>query len=583
MADSIESLSTIYKQLNILFCDIDIYMDITGNPITGQDLAPSDTPTFNGAVLTGELDMQNNKIINTADPTNPQDVATKTYVDTAVGGGFDQSLNTTDNVSFADVNITNSSRTLVIPKFDNTGNFVSSDLKIEETKTEDIYSLENTDPVFRIRNTGVGNARLEFISGVAQFGELSYNSVTGLNLELNGQGSLKFQPTGEITINNNLDILSNDITNIGTGPGAFPSLFTTLTTLSNDKVSKAGDEMTGSLELGYTAPQLKLKDTSAVLGATGSILYQDSNEDNYAIVTATKSIGGSLKLGYGTGGAELNISDNNDIYPSISGGDLGRSGNRWDTYNGINVNLEDENPSIIINGTGGGAPSSKIGLQIGGVEGASIELNSLSNLKIKTVSNLLQFENDGELINMNDGGYLYPQNAVQDLGLIANRWRDLYIQNINMTGSIVGQVKPYGEFYMQNNATETILTVPTTPVKVAGTTITGQNNQFIHTTNRLQYTGTETKIFKLNASFSWELSSGVADLASMYIYKNGVVITKSRLQGKMNDTLANYPRNASITILESLSTNDYVELWVSNDGNTNNMIVSYIQFNITEV
>ena len=53
--------------------------------------------------LTGDLAAGTNKITGLGDPTAAQDAATKNYVDTNGGNPFDQDLNTTDDVEFAEV------------------------------------------------------------------------------------------------------------------------------------------------------------------------------------------------------------------------------------------------------------------------------------------------------------------------------------------------------------------------------------------------------------------------------------------------------------------------------------------------
>jgi len=53
------------------------------------DLSAAATPTFAGLTLNGEIDMTSDKIVNVADPTSDQDVATKAYVDTVSGGLVD--------------------------------------------------------------------------------------------------------------------------------------------------------------------------------------------------------------------------------------------------------------------------------------------------------------------------------------------------------------------------------------------------------------------------------------------------------------------------------------------------------------
>ena len=78
-----------------------VYDTITTSPAQGQftitdvggsddvvdlGLQTSDSPTFAGLTLNGQIDMTSDKIVCVADPTNDQDVATKAYVDNSAAG-----------------------------------------------------------------------------------------------------------------------------------------------------------------------------------------------------------------------------------------------------------------------------------------------------------------------------------------------------------------------------------------------------------------------------------------------------------------------------------------------------------------
>lgn len=59
-----------------------------------------------GDTLTGTLNMNSNKISNLLDPIDPQDGATRAYVLANAGAVYNQSLNTTDSVTFNNMTTT---------------------------------------------------------------------------------------------------------------------------------------------------------------------------------------------------------------------------------------------------------------------------------------------------------------------------------------------------------------------------------------------------------------------------------------------------------------------------------------------
>lgn len=552
---------------------------ITSNPFD-QDLNTTDSPTFTG------LDLSNGKLTNLSNGTDPNDAVNKSQLDTKQDAPL-------------------SSLTLVIPKYDNSGNLTNSDIIIEETKVGDNYVLENTLPDFTLRSTGTNSCALRFESDNTNKGQISYNS-SNTDFRISSDGANLIFDSGNIT---HESVLPNFIIKqAGTGgatslrfsdnSGDKANLSYNLT--GTDVLSMAAGGATLSFDAGNIIanpsgatpqfiirrsgrPELILENTT---GNTGLIEFQDNGGSQTARIEAIANA--LLVQGRPNTGIALNITG--DVLPGKNDGtaNLGIGGNplsSWNTVYSKDLYLRKDSPSITLRNDTPTLSSALISFQDStATEKASIAFVNDQSLSLRADTSVsLITQSIGKSVQMDSNGHLIPGSLTQDLGTVSNTWRTLYAQNINLTGSIVGQVKSYGELTMFGNATATNIAITGIPVKVAGTTTAGLNNDFTHTNNRLTYTGTQAKIFNLQATFTWELASGVADLASMWIYKNGSVIGKSRLQGKMNDTLANYPRNASITILESLSQNDYVELWVSNDGATNNMLVSYIQFNAIEI
>jgi len=124
-----------------------------------------------------------------------------------------------------------------------------------------------------------------------------------------------------------------------------------------------------------------------------------------------------------------------------------------------------------------------------------------------------------------------------------------------------------------NNATGTIFVssavltpIPgaNSPVKAMGNTTPTNLFRFDTngTNNRLQYTGTKTRIFNISASLSLTSTTN-NQVLSIYFAKNGTVLNSTRIQRKIG-TGADIGA-ASISGTVELVTGDYIELWLAND------------------
>jgi len=122
----------------------------------------------------------------------------------------------------------------------------------------------------------------------------------------------------------------------------------------------------------------------------------------------------------------------------------------------------------------------------------------------------------------------------------------------------------FGSLYFSSAATTTLSAA--TPAKAAGTTAAMLNNNFTaSTTNRLTYTGTTTLYFKVECTVTMTHSGTASTLASIWLYKNGSVVTGTEIQRDVADT-GDFGAGATHAIMQ-LETDDYVELWVeTSDG-----------------
>lgn len=127
------------------------------------------------------------------------------------------------------------------------------------------------------------------------------------------------------------------------------------------------------------------------------------------------------------------------------------------------------------------------------------------------------------------------------------------------------------QYYMNGNATTTVITTVDVAEKVLGTTTNATVTQkFTHTDNRATYVGSVTRFFKVLATLSVE--SGNNNQIGCYIFKNGIELTESEVYGTTNGS--GRAENVAIQTLVELTTNDYIEIYVENSTSTQNITVT---------
>jgi hypothetical protein len=135
--------------------------------------------------------------------------------------------------------------------------------------------------------------------------------------------------------------------------------------------------------------------------------------------------------------------------------------------------------------------------------------------------------------------------------------------------------------YMQNNATATVITTASTPVKVEGATTAGASNQrFSHSNNRLTYDGARTRYFKVVAMGSM-INAGNNDEYGLYIYKNGSAVVESEKYITANG--AGRVESFAIQAVVELSTSDYVEIWIENVADVDDATISFLNVIINPI
>jgi hypothetical protein len=124
----------------------------------------------------------------------------------------------------------------------------------------------------------------------------------------------------------------------------------------------------------------------------------------------------------------------------------------------------------------------------------------------------------------------------------------------------LGAARDRGSLYISTPAATTLAAA--TPTKAAGTTTAGTVARFTHADNRLTYTGTPTRDFRVSLSVSGAKAAGTTSLVTLYLAKNGTAITgaNTRLQVPATDEF-----NMSLDFAASLATNDYLEIFIATD------------------
>lgn len=163
-----------------------------------------------------------------------------------------------------------------------------------------------------------------------------------------------------------------------------------------------------------------------------------------------------------------------------------------------------------------------------------------------------------DTINFSGGGtYLQGISNTSNLALISNS------KGISNSANI-------GQYYMQNSATSTTISIVGTFVKVAGTTTPGVYiEKFTHTNNRLTYVGVLIGYFRISGVVTF--TSGNNNVIALRVAKNGGTIVQSESESTANGT--GRSENIKFQDIVELNTNDYIEIWVTNKTGTMDVTV----------
>jgi len=121
-----------------------------------------------------------------------------------------------------------------------------------------------------------------------------------------------------------------------------------------------------------------------------------------------------------------------------------------------------------------------------------------------------------------------------------------------------------------SSASATTISVAGTYYKAAGTTAAGRLHNFTHANNRVTYTGIPDVDVDIYGSLSMT-TAGSNNILGMKMAKNGTVIDETIVRRKVGtgtDIGA-----AGIEGEATLSTNDYIELFVTNEDDTTSVTI----------
>jgi hypothetical protein len=166
-----------------------------------------------------------------------------------------------------------------------------------------------------------------------------------------------------------------------------------------------------------------------------------------------------------------------------------------------------------------------------------------------------------------------PQFVVNEKGLITS------VTNIPI--DIPEEVTAFGEAFFQDNLLETVISLPNVPVKINAVYNTGELLDFTQAAGTLTYIGDTNNTFSVNLSLTTAINLDEANI-SVSIFLNGVAVPKST-QSTFTGSTTPGLQSTSVNALINLSTNDTIEVFVTNLSGTENILVQDLNINVSTV
>jgi hypothetical protein len=130
-----------------------------------------------------------------------------------------------------------------------------------------------------------------------------------------------------------------------------------------------------------------------------------------------------------------------------------------------------------------------------------------------------------------------------------------------------------GQMYYSNNTVQNGIATTNVFEKIAGvTTASTINQKFTHTDNRLTYTGGLVRSFKVTASVSANSVTTQSVVIKTRVAKNATTLAESESQATTSATGRN--ENFFSQAIVELNTNDFIEIFIANETNANNLLVT---------
>jgi hypothetical protein len=197
---------------------------------------------------------------------------------------------------------------------------------------------------------------------------------------------------------------------------------------------------------------------------------------------------------------------------------------------------------------------------------------------INAIPNVTTAERDSDLTSVPDGALIYNETTSRmeyttDGG---STW-----EQVSDVADIPVDTTAYGETYFQDNATDTVISIIDTPVKVNASYSSGDLLGFTQAAGTLTYTASETKQFLLSLSLNTAINLA-SDKVSVIIYVNGAPLAKSK-QSHFTGSTSPGLQSLSINAIVSLSTGDTVEVFMENNTSVNNIVVQDLNLNVSAI